>query len=301
MGSAALEGFGSGGGVGGVLTVTAPAGVTVEVSKDGKKKSKTSNAEGIAVFKGLATGTWTLTIRNGTQTSSKPVEITADYSAVIAFFAASISVTFPAGSTCTCSDGATTLTAPNTSGSYTFVVPNAGTWTITATATDGSGKTNSTTVKITTSGESKTATLAYRLYLFQSGTGIAKGYTVTRTRSDGDSYTVSTNGIGASNSNTGAIFYFKPMVDLSKYSSLKCEITVTSLYNGNSQYSVKVGVGTNTTGTKDENPTSDAARMTVGVTSKTTKSVSLSTVNNSNYVKVHGGAAAFTIHNLWLE
>lgn len=74
-----------GGGVGGVLTVTAPAGVAVEVSKDGKTKRKTASADGLAVFKGLASGTWTITITDGVQTATKSVEVTTAYNAFISF------------------------------------------------------------------------------------------------------------------------------------------------------------------------------------------------------------------------
>lgn len=149
---------GGGGGVGAVLTVTAPAGVTVSVSKDGKTKTKTANADGLAVFKGLETGTWTLTITDGVQTSTKPVEITADYDTVIAFFSATINITYPAGSTCTCSDGTTTFTAPDTSGTWACVVPNTGTWTVSC--TDGIDST-SETVEITADGQSVAIELAY--------------------------------------------------------------------------------------------------------------------------------------------
>ena len=44
-----------------------------------------------------------------------------------------ISVTYPAGSVCTCVSGGTTLTAPDTSGAFVFEVPSAGSWVITAT------------------------------------------------------------------------------------------------------------------------------------------------------------------------
>ena len=73
-------------------------------------------------------------------------------------FAATITVTYPSGSTCTCSDGTTTLTAADTSGSYTFTVPNAGTWTVTC--TDGSN-TATESVSITKDGQSNTVSLAY--------------------------------------------------------------------------------------------------------------------------------------------
>ena len=160
-----LYGFGaSGGGSGGTLTVTAPANVTVTVSKDGKAKTKNSGTSGVVVFKGLASGTWTVTITGDGKTAQKNVVVTTDYSTVIAFFAATINITYPAGSTCTCSDGTTTLSAPDTSGTWACIVPNAGTWTVTST----SGKeTDSKTVTITTDGQSISVELSYALFLFK--------------------------------------------------------------------------------------------------------------------------------------
>ena len=81
-----LYGFGgSGGGTGGTLTVTAPVGVTVTVSKDGKSKTKVADSSGVAVFKGLSGGEWTVTITDGSQKFSKPVTITTDYAVLISF------------------------------------------------------------------------------------------------------------------------------------------------------------------------------------------------------------------------
>lgn len=155
-----------GGGTGGTLTVTAPANVTVTVSKDGKAKTKNSGTSGVVVFKGLASGMWTLAITDGLQTSSKPVVITADYSTVIAFFAATINITYPAGSTCTATDGTTTLTAPDTSGTWACVVPNAGTWTVTATDGEDSASKDAT---ITADGQSKSLTINYQTFLYNAG------------------------------------------------------------------------------------------------------------------------------------
>lgn len=114
------------------LTITAPVGATVTVSKDGKAKPSKVATTGTVVFKGLETGTWTITITNGTDTATKTVEIKADYQAEITFFSATINITYPAGLTCKATNGNTTLTAPDTSGTWACVVPNAGTWTITA-------------------------------------------------------------------------------------------------------------------------------------------------------------------------
>lgn len=159
-----LYGFGASGGTGGTLTVTAPANVTVTVSKDGKTKTKNSGTSGVVAFKGLASGTWTLAITDGSQTSSKPVVVTTNYSTVIAFFSATINITYPAGSTCTCSDGTTTLSAPDTSGTWACIVPNAGTWTVTSTS---GTETDSKAVTITTDGQSTSVELSYALFLFK--------------------------------------------------------------------------------------------------------------------------------------
>lgn len=162
-----LYGFGASGGTGGTLTVTAPANVTVTVSKDGKTKTKNSGTSGVVVFKGLEAGAWTVTITGDDKTAQKNVVVTTDYSTMIAFFAATINITYPAGSTCTCSDGTTTLSAPDTSGTWACIVPNAGTWT--AAATDGVENT-SESVSITTDGQTVAVELSYYTYLFKPNT-----------------------------------------------------------------------------------------------------------------------------------
>lgn len=153
-----------GGGSGCILTITAPANVTVTVSKDGKTKAKNSGTSGVVAFKGLASGTWTVTITGDGKTAQKDVVVTTDYSTVIAFFAATINITYPAGSTCTCSDGTTTLSAPDTSGTWACIVPNAGTWTVTSTS---GTETDSKAVTITTDGQSTSVELSYALFLFK--------------------------------------------------------------------------------------------------------------------------------------
>lgn len=163
------HGAGGGAGNGGTLVVSSPASVTVTLSNGVKTYTKVSDSSGQAVFKGLPTGTWTLTITNGAQTATQTVKITSDYSAVIAFFAATISVTYPSGSTCSATDGTITLTAPDTSGVWECIVPNAGTWTITAVNGEN---TLSKQVEITDDGQSESTTLLYQ-YLIYNGASAA--------------------------------------------------------------------------------------------------------------------------------
>lgn len=166
---------GGSGGSGGTLTVTGVAGNVVTVSKDGKIYTRTFNSNGIAVFKGLSTGTWTVTMTNSTGlTATRIVEITADYTLTIAYFSATISITYPAQSTCVIKNSSGTQVASDTNTgtsakAWTTTVDASGTYTITATATDGSGKTKSTTVSITTDGQSESVTLTFEMILFDNG------------------------------------------------------------------------------------------------------------------------------------
>lgn len=165
---------GGGGGSGATLVVSSPANVSVTVSKDDKSYTKNSGSLGSATFKGLATGTWTVTISGNGQTATKTIVITADYAITIAFFSASINITYPATSTCVVTDssGTTVASDTNTGSStktWTATVGATGTYTVTATATDGSGKSKSQSVSITADGQSESVTLMYALVLFDNG------------------------------------------------------------------------------------------------------------------------------------
>lgn len=241
-----LYGFGASGGSGGTLTVTAPANVTVTISKDGKTKIKNSGTSGVVVFKGLATGTWTVTITGDGKTAQKNVVVTTDYSTMIAFFAATINITYPAGSTCTCSDGTTTLSAPDTSGTWACIVPNAGTWT--AAATDGVENT-SESVSITTDGQIAAIELSYLLWLYKSGNtynAVTGGWSVAEHPSTGgsfdsvltlndDSMLLSTEVFGGSVAYANA--FTNNSIDLTGVNTLKFKITGI----GNTAYSDKEG------------------------------------------------------------
>lgn len=135
-------------------------------------------------------------------------------------FSATITVTYPSGSTVTCSDGSTTLTASSTSGSYTFDVPNTGTWTVKAVSGSNSA---SEAVSITYSGQSASVTLTYfEGYLFNYGsvnTDITGGWTKSGggtviTNSDGSVELQPTEGYSQS------IYRTTNKIDLSNFTKL---------------------------------------------------------------------------------
>ena len=83
-------------------------------------------------------------------------------------FLATISVTYPSGSTCTASCGNLEYEAPDATGSWTFTAPVSGTWTISI--TNGTN-TSSRNVSITTSGQSESVSISYIYYIINaSGT-----------------------------------------------------------------------------------------------------------------------------------
>lgn len=236
----------TGGGSGCILTITAVASETVTISKNGKSKSKTTDSKGVAVFRGLDTGKWTITIVRGGVPITRVVAVTADYSVAIPLFAATINITYPAGSTCTCSDGTTTLSAPDTSGTWACIVPNAGTWT--AAATDGVENT-SESVSITTDGQIVAIELSYLLWLYKSGNtynAVTGGWSVAEHGSTGgsfdsvltlndDSMLLSTEVWGGSVAYANA--FTNNSIDLTGVNTLKFKITGI----GNTAYSDKEG------------------------------------------------------------
>ena len=236
---------GGGGGSGGTLVVTSSGAGTVTVSNTvlGKSYSKSVTAGGSVTFKGLKTGEWTVTLSNGTQTTTRSVTINADYSVSVAYFSAAISITYPANSTCvvTNSGGQTVASDTNTGSStktWTATVGATGTYTVTATATDGSGKTKSQTVSITTDGQSVSVTLAYELYLYKNGdkcTDVGGNWSLKRGYTDGVSVTYNTDyaqlNVAAKTSEyMGNGFWYKNL-DITNYSKLCAIVTYNTVGN----------------------------------------------------------------------
>ncbi len=137
-----------------------------------------------------------------------------------------IGVTYPSGSVCTCTNGTLTLTAKDTSGKALFVIPSAGTWTVKA--VKGS-QSKSTAVKITTEGQVKTVTLAYQLYIFKAGQGAIVPLSVDK-EANGHA-TIGTDKITlskTSDSSCGVGVYTTVKHDLSQYTTLYADVTMTS-------------------------------------------------------------------------
>lgn len=170
-----------------------------------------------------------------------------------------IGVTYPSGSTVTCTNGLKTLTANDTTGKAIFVIPSAGTWTVKA--VKGS-KSKSKAVSITAEGQVETVTLMFETILFDGGDniGVTGGWTYTITRDDyggspvrGDNLTVGTtlywlpgrswNSEGTDQKNKNGYAHTKNKIDVTNYNT----ITAVSNYAqghltvGNASVALKVG------------------------------------------------------------
>lgn len=77
-----------------------------------------------------------------------------------------IDITYPAGATCTCSSGSKVLTAPDTTGQWLAVVPNAGDWVVTITQAGQDSKTETVSV---VEGHAYIVELTFQLWLYNSG------------------------------------------------------------------------------------------------------------------------------------
>lgn len=233
---------GGGGGSGGTLVVTSSGAGTVTVSNSvlGKSYSKSVTAGGSVTFKGLKTGEWTVTLSNGAQTVTRSVAINADYSVSVAYFSATISVTYPANSTCVVTNsGGQTVASDTNAGSstktWTATVGATGTYTVTATATDGSGKSKSTTVSIATDGQSVSVTLTYELYLYKNGdrcTDVGGDWSFSKQYADGTSISygadkVTINLKSVHQQYMGVCFWYKK-IDITNYSKLCMLVTYNS-------------------------------------------------------------------------
>lgn len=208
---------------------------------------------------------------------------------------AAIGVSYPEGSTCTCTDGAKTLKLKNTSGQGIFLIPYAATWTVKA--VKGS-KSKSKAVSITAEGQVATVTLTYDLYIFKSGSGLTSGYSV-----EGSGGTVSKNSISWSGSSDsgGISMYIKPAVALKDYTKLCVDFECSYNYGGN--YGMAFGVGRDAASGNTIDWTQWTAKVTNGANpiARNTAQCDISKRTDSEYIKVVGSFSAGKIYNIWLE
>lgn len=195
-----------------------------------------------------------------------------------------IGVTYPEGSTCTCSDGTKTLTAKGTSGRSIFNIPYAATWTVTATNGE---KNRSKPVSITAKGQVETVTVSYELLLYKDGneyvtiTTTTYGSTSILEKQESSIYMKATSGDNLTATNNYYSLCQTIKVDLAQYESVNINLdslTCSTGTFGNSPYFL-IGA----TSTPEAIPTSNFAAKTT-VQAGTALSLDVSALNSEYYI-----------------
>lgn len=163
-------------------------------------------------------------------------------------FSATISITYPSGSTCTVSNYKKTWTAPNTTGSWTFKANEVGYYTVKSVS---GSKSKEKDVLITAEGQVATVTLVYELVLFDGENG-GDNTAVTGGWLNYASYNASVTVSAEKITMDGGEGYptavaTKNAVDLSEYSTLFMRYKVNST-RGDAADELMFGVATSSAG-----------------------------------------------------
>ena len=196
-----------------------------------------------------------------------------------------IAVTYPAGSTCTCTNGTKTYTAKDTSGQWIFCIPSAGTWTVTA--TDGTN-TKTQEVSITAEQQAEAVKLSFPLYILKDG-ALADGYTLVN-RSGQSAVVVLTNGIIQLNNPSGTNnvpWRLTPATSFEKYDTLHFRVKNIA---HSANYPKKFGASSKEYSLSAYNKTyPDICTVLTGATTDYTDvSVDITNCNSSYYIGMEG-------------
>ena len=211
---------------------------------------------------------------------------------------ASITVTYPVGSTLTCTLGSKVLTAKDTSGKWVFGLPTTGSWVVKA--VKGS-QSKSATVKITAEGQVETVMLNYEFYLFNKGKVSGIDWEVVdlkqnyATVSIGTTIQGSTTGVGG-DTYQGWSVSSTTKINVAGYTKLCANVTSIT------PNELFLGIDTSK---KVEAGYSDLQAHSI-ITQKGKVSVDISSINTSGYIGLGRNwwkmnASQLTVDQIWLE
>lgn len=215
---------------------------------------------------------------------------------------ASIVVSYPAGSTCTCTLGSKVLTAKDTSGKWVFGLPSIGDWVVNAVKGSQSA---SKAVSITAESQVETVTLMFELLLFNNGLvdGIAWDYVYNQ---DTDASSSISDVIKLSSTSwDNNISLQRPVarrgissaIDLSKYSMLKIRTKACARSDGDAE----LWIGSSLAG-------NDLGEASITKTAGQTTSIDVSAIAKSSFITIwarsgneYGNTIDISFDKVWLE
>nr|DAR59069.1 MAG TPA: hypothetical protein [Caudoviricetes sp.] len=230
-----MYGFGGGGQGGGKIRVYVDPGsqVTLTQTYGGKTKTAVADSKGQALFKGLDGGQWEAVATLNGQTAKGSTIVSLDYDLHLTYFSATINITYPAGLTCKATNGSTTLTAPDTSGTWACTVNKAGTWTITA--GDWSAEAD-----MTTSGQTETVRVAR--WIVKNGVPTDIGYSALLVSQYAVTITPTDGYINLNNPSGGSGVVSDSKVDISAAKMIIADVDIITVTDGGNYANFK-GVG----------------------------------------------------------
>lgn len=182
-----------------------------------------------------------------------------------------ISVTYPQGSICTCTNGQRTLRAIGTNGVWAFGVPSGGDWTVIITNGE---KISSRVVSGVEQYNTYNLAITYELWLYKDGheyPDTTGGWSVIST-SGGNGHNVSKQstyfdatlkGNGYGNGNYWGTFYTNTKIDVTSYTKL---VVNPEWYTANTGSGCYARIGLTSVSLNQKNPTFVAALTSIGST-----------------------------------
>lgn len=213
-----------------------------------------------------------------------------------------IKVTYPAGSTCTCTKGTKTLRAKNTGGEYIFYIPEAGTWTVKCwdgATWETSDNKREKSVSIENQNQVESVIINYWLYIYDDGVyyfpmtnaqaADSSGFTLGSFTDNSDSFTIGAGQI------QGICRRTADKINISNYSTLN----ITAQFNGGSAYQKNCAI-------IYADPAENHYRATVSIdTTLQTYSVDITSLSGEEYVGAYvvgnQSYSAIDVHSIWLE
>ena len=202
---------------------------------------------------------------------------------------ASIVVTYPAGSTLTCTLGSKVLTAKDTSGKWVFGLPSTGNWVVKAVKDSQS---TSKTVSITAEGQSVSVELSYGIFLFKSGEGATVEFDTAHESNSSIQITSDAITTNCTSDINYQITCITPKIDLTEFTQLSVVANCTGL-GQSTDYAGILGVfaGTATATALSHAKNSDA--MVIAKTYFTVKNgefdLNITNINGEYKVGIKGG------------
>jgi hypothetical protein len=213
-----------------------------------------------------------------------------------------ISVTYPEGSTCTCSKDEKTLTLSDTEGEGFFLIPEEGIWKVFVTDGENSAEQD---IEIIERGQIKTVSLFYFEYIINKGK-LQEGYDFTKLTAsyvEADGYAQFKTKTGTSGNGAAVVAKNNAILDLTKNSLLRIELEATSTRSGTLDY-FTIGIA-NLSDASTGHTVSEKYNLGVG-TSLTRQIINLPVDTiDAGYLSLiisdNTGTVDLRIYNIWFE